>query len=194
VGAEITESSSPIDTASLTGCRVIVLRVPLQEIKPAEREALAGFVRQGGSLLLVLDEERRAPLAATGVNALIEPFGLRLTGDTPYRHNNGAIARKGAINAADRELPFSGGRAVEGGTPFAWQLDEAGKPAEVFAASAIVGGKGRLVVLAEGMATLLLGTPEGVRGTGVPRDPAATTYWGKDSAIFMEELLTWLIR
>jgi hypothetical protein len=32
-----------------------------------------------------------------------------------------------------------------------------------------------------------------VRLTGVPNDPSQTTYWGKDSAIFMEELLTWLI-
>jgi hypothetical protein len=28
----------------------------------------------------------------------------------------------------------------------------------------------------------------------VPRDPTRTTYWGKDSGIFMEELLTWLIK
>ena len=37
-------------------------------------------------------------------------------------------------------------------------------------------------------------TPEGVRLTGVPRDPTRTTYWGKDSAIFMEEMVAWLIK
>jgi hypothetical protein len=50
------------------------------------------------------------------------------------------------------------------------------------------------VVLGEGMASLFLGDPNGVRLTGGPKDPTTTTYWGKDSAIFMEELLTWLSR
>lgn len=193
LGAEMVAHQAPITTAALQGHRLAVLRAPLQEITADERAALVGFVKQGGSLLLVVDEERRTSLATTRVNDLIQPFGLTLTADVPYLHNNGAIAKKGAINAADRELPYSGGRAVEGGTPFAWQLDKEGKPAQVFGALTVVGTRGRVVVLGEGMASLFLGTPEGVRLTGVPNDPSQTTYWGKDSAIFMEELLTWLI-
>ena len=193
LNAEIVAHQAPITTAALQGYRLAVLRAPLQEIKDDERAALVGFVKQGGSLLLVVDEERRTSLATTRVNALIEPFGLTLTADVPYLHNNGAIAKKGPINAADRELPYSGGRAVEGGTPFAWQLDKDGKPAQVLGALTVVGSRGRVVVLGEGMASLFLGTADGVRLSGVPNDPAQTTYWGKDSAIFMEELLTWLI-
>ena len=93
-----------------------------------------------------------------------------------------------------REVPFSGGRAVEGGTPFAFQLDKDGKPAQPFGAYKRLDNGARIVVLGEGMATLFLGTPNGVRLTGVPKDPTRTTYWGKDSAIFMEELLMWLSR
>jgi hypothetical protein len=193
LGAEVVPHQTPITAAALQGFRLAVLRAPLQEIKDDERDALVGFVKQGGSLLLVVDEERRTSLATTRVNDLIQPFGLTLTADVPYLHNNGAIAKKGPINAADRELPYSGGRAVEGGTPFAWQLDKEGKPAQVFGALTVVGSSGRVVVLGEGMASLFLGTPAGVRLTGVPNDPSQTTYWGKDSAIFMEELLTWLI-
>ena len=193
LGAEIQAHQTPITTAALEGYRLAILRAPLQEITADERAALVGFVRQGGSLLLVVDEERRTSLATTRVNDLLEPLGLTLTADVPYLHNNGAIAKKGPINAADRELPYSGGRAVEGGTPFAWQLDKEGKPAQVFGALTVVGSKGRVVVLAEGMASLFLGQPDGVRLTGVPNDPSNTTYWGKDSGIFMEELLTWLI-
>lgn len=194
LGAELVGSQSAITPEALKGFRLLVLRMPVQEIKPEERDAIADFVRKGGSLLLAFDEERRASLATTRVNDVIAPFGMKLTDDTEYRHNTGAIAKKGAINAADRELPYSGGRAVEGGTPFAWQFDKDGKPAEVFAASTTVGKTGRVVVLGDAMATLFLGTPEGVRLTGVPRDPSKTTFWGKDSAIFMEELLTWLIK
>jgi hypothetical protein len=193
LGAEILAHQTPITVAALEGYRLAILRAPLQEINTEERAALVGFVRQGGSLLLVVDEESRTSLATTRVNELIAPFGLTLTADTPYLHNNGAVAKKGTINAADRELPYSGGRAVEGGQAFAWQLDKDGKPAQVFGALTVVGAKGRVVVLAEGMASLFMGQPDGVRLTGVPRDPSKTTYWGKDSAIFMEELLTWLI-
>lgn len=194
LGADIVSSNAAITPAALEGVRLLVLRVPVQEIAAAERDAIIAFVRRGGSLLLAFDEERRAPLNTTRVNAVIEPFGLALTADTPYIHNIGAIAKKSAINAADRELPYSGGRAVTGGTPFAWQLDEAGNPAQAFGAYVTVGATGRVVVLSDAMATLFLGSPGGVRLTGVPRDPSRTTYWGKDSVIFMEELLTWLVR
>jgi D-alanyl-D-alanine carboxypeptidase len=193
LGAEIVASREPITAEALEGYRLLVLRVPRQAFAEAERDAITGFVKQGGSLLLAFDEERRAPLATTRVNDLIAPFGLKLTNDTEYLHNNGAIAKKGVINAADRELPFSGGRAVEGGTPFAWQLDTAGQPAQVFAAFATAGTGGRVVVLGDAMATLFLGTSEGVRLSGVPRDPTRTTYWGKDSGVFMEELFAWLL-
>ena len=91
-------------------------------------------------------------------------------------------------------MPYSGGRAVEGGTPFAFQLDKDGKPAQPFAASKRLERGGRIVVMGEGMASLLLGVPEGRRLTGPPRDAQNTVYWGKDSAIFMEEVLAWLAR
>jgi len=133
-------------------------------------------------------------LEKTGVNNLLTPFGMRLTPDTEYLHNCGGIAKAGEINKADRELPFSGGRAVEGGTAFAFQLDKDGKPAKPFGAYKRFNDKARVVALGEGMASLFLGVPNGVRLTGVPNDPTGTTYWGKDSAIFMEELLTWLSR
>ena len=60
LGAEMTgPHQTPITTAALQGYRLAVLRAPLKEITADERAALVGFVRQGGSLLLVVDEERR---------------------------------------------------------------------------------------------------------------------------------------
>jgi hypothetical protein len=170
------------------------LRAPSKEFPVHERDSIVAFVNGGGSLLLVLDEERRQSLEKTGVNNLITPFGMRLTPDTEYLHNTGAIATAGEINKADREVPFSGGRAVEGGTAFAFQLDREGKPSQPFGAYKRLQNGGRIVVLGEGMASLFLGDPNAVRLTGVPNDPTRTTYWGKDSAIFMEEVLAWLSR
>jgi hypothetical protein len=194
LGAAIVVIETPVTAAALKGCRLLLLRVPLQEITSDERDAMIAFVRDGGSLLLAFDEERRAPLERTRVNDLITPFGLKLTADTEYLHNTGAIVKKGDISGADRELPFSGGRAVEGGSPFGWQLERSGGLGQVFAASTTVGKTDKVVVLSDAMVTLFLGTSDGVRLTGVPRNPLLTTYWGKDSAIFMEELLAWLIR
>jgi hypothetical protein len=194
LGLEVQTSAEAITAKVLEGARILYLRAPSKEFTPAETEAIVAFVKGGGSLLLVLDEERRQSLEKTGVNNLIRPFGMRLTPDTEYLHNTGAVAKAGEINKGDREVPFSGGRAVEGGTAFAFQLDKEGKPGQPFGAYTRVANGGRIVVLGEGMASLFLGDPKGARLTGVPNDPAQTTYWGKDSAIFMEEVLTWLSR
>ena len=192
-GLSITTGTGPIDAAALIGHRLVYLRAPTSAFADAERAALIAFVRAGGSLLVVVDEESRQKLADTRVNDILSPFGLVLTPDTPYLHNTGALATAGEINRGSRELPYSGGRAVEGGTPFAWQLDAAGKPAQPFATWKKVDGGGRIVVMGEGMASLLLGTAEGQRLSGKPRDAAGTTYWGKDSRVFMDEVLAWLL-
>jgi hypothetical protein len=194
LGLEIQTFARPINAEALSGVRILYLRAPSREFANAETEAIVAFVKGGGSLLLVLDEERRQSLEKTGVNNLIAPFGMRLTPDTEYLHNCGGIAKAGEINKADRELPFSGGRAVEGGTAFAFQLDKDGKPAQPFGAYKRLDNGARIVVLGEGMASMFLGVRGGVRLTGVPHDPTRTIYWGQDSAIFMEELLMWLSR
>jgi uncharacterized damage-inducible protein DinB len=193
LGLEIHRSAEPLTPKALEGARLLYLRAPSRQFTEAESQAIVAFVKGGGSLLLVLDEEQRQSLEGTRVNSLIGPFGMRLTPDTEYLHNNGAMARAGEINKADREVPFSGGRAVEGGTAFAFQLDAAGKPAQPFGAYKRVDNGGRIVVLGEGMATLFLGDPKGVRLSGAPRDTTNTVYWGKDSTIFMEEVLAWLM-
>lgn len=191
LGYEVDPVAGPLSAEALRGARLLYLRTPTKLYSDEEKSAIVEFVRGGGSLLVVLDESRRVDLAASGVNDVIAPFGLTLTADTEYVHNGGAIAKAGDITRADRELPFSGGRAVDGGTPFAWQLDRDGKTAQPFAAHAKV-GSARLVVMSDAMASAFMGKPEGVRLTGVPRDPANTVFWGKDSAIFMEEVLAWL--
>ena len=100
----------------------------------------------------------------------------------------------GAINRANREVPFDGGRSIEGGTPFAFQLDKDGKPAQPYAASQKVEGGGRIVLMGEGMASLFLGSPRGQRLTKVTNDDEMFLYWGKDSAIFIEEVIAWLVK
>jgi hypothetical protein len=192
LGLEVQTSAEAITSKVLEGARILYLRAPSMQFTAPETAAIVAFVKGGGSLLLVLDEERRQSLDKTGVNNLISPFDMRLTLDTEYLHNNGAVAKAGEINMADRQVPFSGGRAVEGGMAFAYQLDKEGKPWHPFGAYKRLDTGGRIVVLGEGMASLFLGDPNGVRLSGDVKN--LTPYWGKDSAVFMEEVLAWLCR
>jgi len=192
LGFEIDPVSGPLTTEVLRGARLLYLRAPTKAYAQDEKKAIVDFVRGGGSLLVVMDEERRTSLDATGINDVIEPLGFELSADAEYLHNAGALAKAGPINAADRELPYSGGRAVAGGTAFAWQLDRDGKTAQPFASFAQL-GSARVIVMAEAMASAFMGKPEGVRLSGVPRDPQNTVFWGKDSAVFTEEVFAWLV-
>jgi hypothetical protein len=189
---EMVVVEEPITAPALRGFRLLYLRAPSKTFTAAEKNAIIGFVKKGGSLLLVLDEEKRQSLEITGVNDLIAPFGMRLTADTPYVPNPGAIALAGEINRANREIPYDGGRAVEGGVPFSFQLDKEGKPAQPHGAWYKARGGGRVVVMAEGMASLLMGTPTGQRLA--PYAGSDDVFFGKDSAIFMEEVFDWLLK
>ena len=43
---------------------------------------------------------KRQSLAKTGINDILAPFGMKLSGDTPRIVNTGAIAKAGEINRA----------------------------------------------------------------------------------------------
>ena len=190
VGYQLEPGDGPITAEALARSRLVYLRAPNKAFQNFEKQAIVSFVKAGGSLLIVLDEEARQRLSVVGVNDVIEPFGIKLSGDTPRIVNAGAIAKAGAINKADREIPYDGGREVFGGTPFAYQLDRKGNPAQPFATYAKLDNGARIVVMGEGMASLFLGVPDGARLTIQPANPK---WWGKDSLLFMEEVLSWLL-
>jgi hypothetical protein len=193
LGYTLEAAKGDITPQSLNGSRLVYLRAPNGAFNDLEKKTIVDFVQTGGSLLLVLDEEKRQSLAKTGVNDLITPFGIKLSMDTPRIVNTGAIAKVGEINQADREIPYDGGREVFGGTPFAYQLDQEGFPAQPSAAFKKLENGARIVVMGEGMASLFLGSENGVRLKGDPPMDQNIIWWGKDSAIFMEEVLRWLL-
>lgn len=193
LGATVVESKEPLSTASLKGVLLLYLRAPSTAFLASEKEAIIHYVKQGGSLFLVIDEESRQSLDKNQVNDLITPFSMMLTGDTPYLHNSGGVGVAGDIHAKPRNVPYSGGRAVVGGTPFAFQIDAEGNPGFPFAAYKKIGDKGRIVVMGEGMATLFMGNKDAVRLSGEDRKPGTTRYWGGDSYLFMQEITMWLV-
>ena len=97
------------------------------------------------------------------------------------------------MNPVAREIPFSGGRAVEGGTGFAFTLDAAGKPTtRAQAAFAKTSAGGKVIAMGDGMPMLFLGRPDGVRLQGTTRED--TLYWGKDAREYRGDVLGWLTK
>lgn len=193
INSTLVEHTSAITPESLKGVSLLYINAPKQTFAASEKNAIINYLNQGGALLLTQDEERRQSLAKTEVNDLIIPFAMMLTQDTPYIHNTGALAVSGNIHAADREIPFSGGRAVVGGTPFAFQIDKNGNAGLPFASYKSLKSGGRIIVMGDIMAHIYMGEKNAERMSGVHRNPKKTTYWGKDSYIFMQEVFTWLI-
>ena len=189
ITATIEVSSGEITPATLKDKKALILLMPTVPFKEAEKEAIVEYLHIGGSLLLVFDEERRMSLKGVAVNDIIAPFNIRLTEDAPVRHNCGAIAEENEICAGKRELPYSGGRSIEGGTIIARVYNEGNY---IHSAYMKLSAGGKIIVMSDGMAAILLGRPDGERFSGT--GPADSKFWGKDSRIYMEEILTFLLK
>lgn len=189
-GAKVIAATSPITAEQLAHATALSVAGPSEPFSETERAAIQAFVEHGGSLLVVVDDDRRQPRALEIANPLLAPFGLEFTASIPYIHNVGAVSVVGPISREKRELPYSGGRAVRGGTPLSIIQDT-----DQLAHAAFVErpAGGRVIAIGEGMVALGMGTPESVRLSGVPNDPSRTTYWGKDSAAFVNDVLCWLL-
>jgi hypothetical protein len=187
--AMISLNEQEINAETLKDKEALIFFSVLKPLTGAEKNAIANYLRAGGSLLLIFDEERRSPLAPVGINDVISPFGLSLTEDAPVRHNCGAVAQKSEVCSDKRELPYSGGRSIKGGTVISKVNDEGNY---VHSAYTILPQNGKLIVMSDGMAGLLMGGPDGVRFSGT--GPSDSKYWGKDSKVFMEEIFAFLLK
>jgi hypothetical protein len=187
--ATMVVNSAEINDETLKDKEAIVIFSLTRPLTDGEKGALSKYLRSGGSMFLIFDEERRTPLGGAGINDVITPFGMSLTADAPVRHNCGAIAEKSEVCSAKRELPYSGGRSIKGGTVISKVNDEGDY---VHSAYTLLPGNGKLIVMSDGMAGLLMGGPDGVRFSG--SGPADSKYWGKDSKVFMEEVFAFLLR
>jgi hypothetical protein len=193
LGAELRVTTEPLTKELLKDVQTLLIFAPLEPIEPAEAAAVAEFVKQGGGMMIGTDEDRRQSLEKTRANDLIAPFNMKFTGDTPVVHNRGAAAPAGRIHPGLREVPYSGGRAVEGGTPFSFILEPDGTPSKMAHASwTEVPGGGRVIAMGEMMAPLLLGEVSAARLGGAIRPNEFGPYWGKDSREFMIEIISWL--
>ena len=186
---KIETDSIQINDTSLKGKYGLILFVPSKTFQKSEKEAIVTYLQSGGSLLLFFDEEVRSSLTLVGINDIIMPFGMELTTDVRVRHNCGAIAEKNEICAGKRELPYSGGRSIKGGSVIARVYDEGNY---IHSAFIKLPHGGKIIVMSDAMAGLLMERPDGERfhGTG----PSDSKYWGKDSRLFMQEVFAFFLK
>lgn len=182
IGSVVIDVEEDITDGVLADADVLYIGVVTTAYAQDEKEAIIRFVKDGGTLCLVMEEDYWCSLDETGVNDLIAPFDMRLSETIVSKHNCGATAKVGPIHQGDREIPYSGGRHVMGGTPSSIINDTDNL---AHAAYRTLPGGGKVVVMGDAMACLLMGDRNSVR-------LSENGYWGKDSRVFLQELLTWL--
>jgi hypothetical protein len=197
-GAYLVTNDKELTSDMLKNVSTLIITTPLRPqetpitFTSIERVAIVEFVQNGGRLLLFCEEDARTPLETYGANDIVTPFGLKYGENCPVRRNVGAITLTGEICEAPREVPYSGGRVLTGGIPLSIVNDEG---VYQHGAYTKLDNGSKIVAFGDGMFGLLMGLPqgEGIRLSGATKgDP--TKWWGKDSHIFMQEIITWLLK
>lgn len=191
LGAEYVENREEITRETLRDIDVLLMLSPLSHetqkpISSIEKEAIVNFIRGGGRVILMVDEEsHRVILDTYGANDITRPFGIELGDDIlDVPGNCGAVSFENEIFGGRREVPYSGARLLKGGIPASVCMEGG----YLHASYVELENGGKLYVVAETMVGLLMGYPDGERNV---HKKMQTRWWGKDSKLYMEELIKW---
>lgn len=193
-GIEYVENREEITSKSLKGIDVLLMLSPLarstqKPITDGEKKVITQFIRKGGSVILMVDEEEhRVILDEYGANDITKAFGIEIGDDIIGLPGNcGAVSFENEIFQGRREVPYSGSRHLKGGIPASVCMEEG----YLHASYVKLKNGGKLYVIAETMVGLLMGYPDGERNVHKKME---TRWWGKDSRLYMEELIQWCLK
>lgn len=192
-GARLTvNEEKEIDARLLKDVDVLIMLSPLsvklqKDLSETEKKALVEFVKEGGKLIFFVDDEHRVDIDRYGAKDVTRPFGIEFGGDVkdiPY--NSGAVSFENEIFHGRREIPYSGARLMKGGIPASVCMEHGYQ----HAAYVKLQNGGKLFVAADTMVGLLLGYDEAERNVASGMN---TRWWGKDSRLYMRELIEWML-
>ena len=192
-GYTLVMNKSEITGQTLEGIDALLILSPLakstqKNLTETEKRAIGDYIEQGGSVILFIDEEQyRVNLAEYGVNDITRRFGIEVLDDLDVPGNCGAVTFENEIFGGRREIPCSGVRGVRGGIPASVCMEQGHQ----IASFVHLDNGGKLYVAGETMAALLMGYPDGERNVHKMME---TRWWGKDSRIYMKELLEWALK
>ncbi len=165
-----------ITAGALAKCNLLFIHSPSVKYSPEECNAIGQFIKKGGSLFIVMEEDYWGTLAQINVNDIVTPFNITFKSDNPNK-TSGGHSKPGPITKVKYSIPSHGARLVEGGTPFAFSNASDENPFGVYAETK---GGGKIIAMGEGMVSLYMTSWQGVNDY--------------QCAGFMEEVIGWLLK
>jgi len=165
-----------VSADALAKCDLLFIHAPSIKYSADECHAINQFLKKGGSVFIVMEEDYWGTLAQVNVNDIVTPFGITFKSDNPNKASGGH-SEAGAITKVKYSIPAHGARLVEGGKPFAYNNASDEDPFGVYAETK-AGGK--IIAMGEGMVSLYM-----------------TSWQGVDNyqcAGFMGEVIGWLLK
>lgn len=195
IGAElIINKDKEVDNAMLANADVLIVLSPLKKdrttkknnLTSVERDAIVNYVKNGGKLILFMDEENRVNMESFGGNDIVKPFGMEYGLDLPMKPDVGATSLVTEAIKNEYELSYSGSRSLTGGTPISVRN---GDEKVVHGAYVKLDNGGTMVAFGETMTGLFMGGVEMSLPNGMK-----IIWKGKDDQLFMQELIEWLLK
>ena len=195
IGADlIINKDKEVDKAMLVNADVLIVLSPLKKdrttkknnLTSVERDAIVNYVKNGGKLILFMDEENRVNMESFGGNDIVKPFGLEYGLDLPMKPDVGATSLVTEAIKNKYELSYSGSRSLTGGTPISVRN---GEEKVIHGAYVKLDNGGTIVAFGETMTGLFMGGVEMSLPNGMK-----IIWKGKDDQLFMQELIEWLLK
>ena len=158
VNAELLYLKNEIKPESLSDCDLLFIHIPSSKYTTNEVKAIIEYLKNGGSLFLVMDEDYWSTLDDANVNDIIRPFDIQFGEQSPDT-TLGGITKAGLITAKSLKISYYGGRIINGGTPFCFNNKNERNPFGVF--KKLKKG-GKVIVMGDGMTSLYMTSWEGI--------------------------------
>ena len=175
VNAELYYLKNEIKPESLSDCDLLFIHIPSSKYTPNEVKTIVEYLKNGGSLFLVMDEDYWSTLDDANVNDIIKPFNIQFGEQSPDT-TLGGITKAGVITEKSLKITYYGGRIIKGGTPFCYSMGKEEYPFGVFE-SLKEGGK--IIVMGDGMTSLYMTSWKGINDF--------------QCAEFMHDVFRWLL-
>jgi hypothetical protein len=147
-----------ISPDALAKSDLLFIHSPSAKYSAEECKAIEQFIKKGGSLFIVMEEDYWGTLAQVNLNDIVTPFGITFKSDNPNKVSGGH-SNSGVITKKKYSIPMHGARLVEGGKPFAYSDVSEENPFGVYAETT---GGGKIIAMGEGMVSLYMTSWQGV--------------------------------
>lgn len=152
VNADLFYLKDEIKPEDVADCDLLFIHIPSSKYTPNEIKAITGYLKNGGSLFLVMDEDYWSTLKDANVNDIIKPFDIQFGNQSPDTLLGG-VTKAGLITEKALKITYLGGRIINGGTPFCFSSAKEKYPFGVY--QNLENG-GRLIVMGDGMTSLYM--------------------------------------